>query len=68
MDFLQLSLTRRLSQGFRASLIDKDTPSSALTADGHGRNSDETWKLQWSDEFETAGRSFYPGDDPFWEA
>ena len=26
------------------------------------------WKLVWSDEFNTDGRTFYPGDDPFWEA
>jgi len=24
--------------------------------------------LVFSDEFETPGRTFYPGDDPFWEA
>jgi beta-glucanase (GH16 family) len=27
-----------------------------------------TWELVFSDEFETEGRSFYPGDDPYWEA
>ena len=25
-------------------------------------------ELVFSDEFETPGRSFYPGDDPYWEA
>lgn len=25
-------------------------------------------ELVFSDEFNTEGRSFYPGDDPFWEA
>jgi hypothetical protein len=25
-------------------------------------------KLVFSDEFNTDGRTFYPGDDPFWEA
>lgn len=25
-------------------------------------------ELVFSDEFETEGRSFYPGDDPYWEA
>jgi beta-glucan synthesis-associated protein KRE6 len=24
--------------------------------------------LVFSDEFNTDGRSFYPGDDPYWEA
>jgi hypothetical protein len=25
-------------------------------------------KLVFSDEFNTDGRTFYPGDDPYWEA
>ncbi|UZJ56521.1 hypothetical protein CBS101457_005841 [Exobasidium rhododendri] len=54
--------------GFRASLIDKDTPRSSYKKMGLGLNNDETWNLQWSDEFDVPGRSFYPGDDPFWEA
>lgn len=57
-----------LLQGFRTSLIDKDSPASVLIKDGLGPNGDETWSLQWSDEFEKDGRSFYPGHDPFWEA
>ena len=28
----------------------------------------QEYQLIFSDEFETPGRSFYPGDDPFWEA
>jgi hypothetical protein len=28
----------------------------------------ENWNLVYSDEFNTPGRTFYPGDDPFWEA
>lgn len=48
------------------SLIDKDTPQSVYSktspVDG------KTMQLVFSDEFETEGRSFYPGDDPFWEA
>ncbi|KAI6129754.1 glycoside hydrolase family 16 protein [Pisolithus croceorrhizus] len=39
------------------SLIDADTPS-----DGN------TYQLVFSDEFNTDGRTFWPGDDPFWEA
>jgi hypothetical protein len=27
-----------------------------------------TYNLVFSDEFNTDGRSFYPGDDPYWEA
>jgi beta-glucanase (GH16 family) len=28
----------------------------------------EQWQLVFSDEFNKNGRTFYPGDDPFWEA
>jgi beta-glucanase (GH16 family) len=28
----------------------------------------EEWDLVFSDEFNRDGRSFYPGDDPYWEA
>jgi hypothetical protein len=31
-------------------------------------NSKQDLQLVWSDEFEVDGRSFYPGDDPYWEA
>lgn len=47
------------------SLIDPDTPTDQLTRtgfDGH------EYELVFSDEFNLDGRSFYPGDDPFWEA
>lgn len=48
-------------------LIDQDTPKSAYTiasrADGH-----TPLQLIFSDEFNKDGRSFYPGDDPYWEA
>ncbi|KIJ39366.1 glycoside hydrolase family 16 protein [Sphaerobolus stellatus SS14] len=50
--------------GHRA-LVDPATPTEALTkvaTDG------STWDIVFSDEFETPGRSFYPGDDPYWEA
>lgn len=47
------------------SLIDKDTPSNAMTRVGtDGQN----YQLVFSDEFNTDGRTFYPGDDPYWEA
>ncbi|KAJ7618870.1 glycoside hydrolase family 16 protein, partial [Mycena polygramma] len=53
-------------------LIDLDTPQEAYTINAamfapcvySGRD----MKLVFSDEFETEGRSFYPGDDPYWEA
>lgn len=52
--------------GMRTGLIDADTPASELT-----RVSDidgSTYNLVFSDEFNVDGRSFYPNDDPFWEA
>ncbi|KAH9925396.1 glycoside hydrolase family 16 protein [Epithele typhae] len=47
------------------SLIDTDTPDSAKTRKG---TDGKSYDLVFSDEFNTDGRSFYPGDDPFWEA
>ncbi|GAC93719.1 glycoside hydrolase [Pseudozyma hubeiensis SY62] len=52
--------------GFRTSLIDPDTPRDALST--LSPDGTKTMKLVFSDEFNTPGRSFYPGDDPFWEA
>ncbi|GJJ10040.1 hypothetical protein Clacol_004266 [Clathrus columnatus] len=47
------------------SLIDKHTPIEA-----YSKTSFEgvEMTLVFSDEFEVDGRSFYPGDDPYWEA
>jgi hypothetical protein len=47
------------------SLIDRQTPQLAYTRTGHDGQS---YNLVFSDEFNTDGRTFYPGDDPFWEA
>lgn len=33
-----------------------------------GSNAGVEFELVWSDEFETDGRTFFPGDDPYWEA
>jgi len=46
-------------------LIDDDTPSDAMSRVG---TDGKTYNLVFSDEFEQAGRTFWPGDDPFWEA
>lgn len=54
-----------LLKNTRTNLIDPDTPKSAHTkkaADG------STLHLTFSDEFNTDGRSFYPGDDPYFQA
>ncbi|KAJ1032390.1 hypothetical protein NDA16_000417 [Ustilago loliicola] len=49
------------------SLVDPDTPDDVRTRrtlDGTNRK----MNLVFSDEFNRDGRSFYPGDDPFWTA
>jgi len=46
-------------------VIDPDTPQDALTRTGFDGQS---YELVFSDEFNTDGRTFYPGDDPYWEA
>ncbi|KAK0547188.1 beta-glucan synthesis-associated protein [Tilletia horrida] len=55
------------------NIIDPETPQSAYTFTSAGV--DETLKvtnkkfnLVFSDEFNTEGRTFWHGDDPFWEA
>lgn len=45
-------------------LIDLDTPQSAFTIPSYVDGSQ--LELIFSDEFNTDGRSFYPGDDPYW--
>jgi beta-glucanase (GH16 family) len=48
------------------ALVDPDTPAWALSKSSwFGRGDME---LVFSDEFNTEGRTFYPGDDPYWEA
>ena len=49
---------------FRA--IDEDTPYEAYTRQSWADGS--PMRLVFSDEFNQDGRSFYPGDDPYWEA
>ena len=46
-------------------LIDDDTPQSAYTRTG---TDGQKYELVFSDEFNEQGRTFYPGDDPYWEA
>ncbi|KAJ7181361.1 beta-glucan synthesis-associated [Mycena crocata] len=47
------------------ALVDEATPKDARTRKGFDG---ESYSLVFSDEFEVEGRTFYPGDDPFWEA
>lgn len=46
------------------SLIDMDTPDEIRNSVRTGFNGRE-YQLVFSDEFNTDGRTFYPGDDPF---
>ncbi|PFH54812.1 glycoside hydrolase family 16 protein [Amanita thiersii Skay4041] len=48
-------------------LIDLDTPKEAYTKPSYFDPKQEL-QLVFSDEFNTDGRTFYPGDDPYWEA
>ena len=47
-------------------LIDVATPKEAYTKQSY--MSSDTLELVFSDEFNVDGRSFYAGDDPYWEA
>lgn len=47
------------------TLVDSATPDDAKSRTGFDG---QDYELVFSDEFEQDGRSFYPGDDPFWEA
>jgi beta-glucanase (GH16 family) len=47
------------------TLIDSDTPQDKLAWTNPVGTQ---YTLSFSDEFNKAGRTFYPGDDPFWQA
>ncbi|KAF8807739.1 glycoside hydrolase family 16 protein [Phlegmacium glaucopus] len=47
-------------------LIDLETPHNVYTKKAYTTNQD--MQLVFSDEFNVDGRTFYPGDDPYWEA
>jgi len=49
------------------SLIDADTPDEVKYGIRKGYNGRD-YQLVFSDEFNEDGRTFFPGDDPFWEA
>jgi beta-glucanase (GH16 family) len=52
-------------KNIRISLIDPDTPDAAMTRKSYDGS---TQKLVFSDEFNTDGRTFYDGDDPYFQA
>ncbi len=47
-------------------LVDIHTPDDAKTY--VDLQTGKNWQLIFSDEFNEDGRTFYPGDDPYWEA
>ena len=47
-------------------LIDGDTPPEVYTKKSW-RHPNQEMVLVFSDEFNKDGRTFYPGDDPYWE-
>ncbi|KAE8229325.1 hypothetical protein CF326_g5706 [Tilletia indica] len=54
-------------------IIDKDTPPGATkwqgqSVDANRRSMSINYHLVFSDEFNEEGRTFWKGDDPFWEA
>lgn len=54
-----------LMKNVRKGLVDPSTPDSAQTRKtSRGKNQ----VLVYSDEFNDDGRTFYDGDDPFWQA
>jgi beta-glucanase (GH16 family) len=54
------------SMAGKLGLIDIKTPQTSYTMNSYMDGSE--MQLVFSDEFEVDGRTFYPGDDPYWEA
>ncbi|KAK7044468.1 GH16 domain-containing protein [Favolaschia claudopus] len=64
---LHINATGQMPNIGNWGLIDSDTPKDVYKIHAY-HDPSETLQLVFSDEFETEGRSFYPGDDPYWEA
>ncbi|KAF8206858.1 beta-glucan synthesis-associated protein-domain-containing protein, partial [Mycena galopus ATCC 62051] len=64
---LRVNATGQMANIGNWGLIDLDTPKDAHTIPSY-HDPTQTLQLVFSDEFETEGRAFYPGDDPYWEA
>ncbi|KAJ6467111.1 glycoside hydrolase family 16 protein [Mycena vitilis] len=64
---LHVNATGQIPSMGNWGLIDLDTPKDVYEIHGY-HNPADTLQLVFSDEFEMDGRSFYPGDDPYWEA
>ena len=59
-----ISDTVPLLKNVRTGLIDPDTPASAKPRTGENG---QGMTLAFSDEFNDPGRTFYDGDDPYWQ-
>jgi hypothetical protein len=63
---IRINATGQAAELFQMpELIDLDTPDNVKSRTGFDG---EDYELVFSDEFNVDGRTFYPGDDPFWEA
>lgn len=67
---MDLSVTKQNASGMIPdvlvpTLVDPATPHSAYSRKGLDG---EQYRLVFSDEFNRDGRTFWPGDDPYWEA
>ncbi|KAJ7634387.1 beta-glucan synthesis-associated [Roridomyces roridus] len=67
IDILHVNATGQMPSIGNWALIDQDTPKEMYNIYGYNEPS-QVYQLVFSDEFEMDGRSFYPGDDPYWEA
>ncbi|KAJ7186059.1 beta-glucan synthesis-associated protein [Mycena filopes] len=67
VDDLHVNATGQMPNIGNWGLIDLDTPKEMYTIHGY-HDPSSTMQLVFSDEFEVEGRTFYPGDDPYWEA
>lgn len=61
LDWLMISSTGQIPNIGPFQLIDRDTPESAYTHTSY--ETGETWDLVFSDEFNTPGRTFWPGGE-----
>ncbi|KAK7058129.1 GH16 domain-containing protein [Favolaschia claudopus] len=64
---VKINSTGQLPSMGNWGLIDLDTPKELHQIHSY-HDPSQVLQLVFSDEFETEGRSFYPGDDPYWEA
>ena len=62
-----LAVDRPLLMNVRHGLIDPDTPKDIAMSTKTAQDGTKL-KLAFSDEFSKPGRTFYDGDDPYWQA